>query len=108
MALALDIASWLLLLGGSAFMVIGSVGLIRMPDFYTRLHPAGLTDTMGAGLILLGLALQVEPGLVTIKLALVFLFLMFTSPTASHATARAALAVGLAPELADDDENEGP
>ncbi len=94
-----EILSWLLLLAGSGFIVIGSVGLLRMPDFYTRLHPVGITDTMGAGLILAGLALQAGFSLVLVKLVLIFVFLMFTSPTASHATARAALAAGLKPKL---------
>ena len=107
MALLLDLSSWILLLVGAAFMIIGSLGLIRMPDFYTRLHPAGLTDTMGAGLVLAGLALQAGFNLVLVKLALIFLFLMLTSPTASHATARAALAAGLAPKLSGDDQSRG-
>ncbi|MDP6564199.1 MAG: monovalent cation/H(+) antiporter subunit G [Alphaproteobacteria bacterium] len=99
MSLALDAASWLLLLAGGAFVIIGAVGLIRMPDFFTRLHPAGLTDTMGAGLILLGLLLQAGWTIVAVKLAIIAVFLLFTSPTSSHATARAALAAGLRPLL---------
>ena len=58
--LLLDILSWPLLMAGSAFVLIGAFGILRLPDFYSRLHPAGLTDTMGAGLILLGLLLQAE------------------------------------------------
>ncbi len=73
---------------------------MRFPDFYTRLHPAGVTDTMGAALLLAGMALQAGLGLVAVKLGLIFLLLMLTSPTASHATARAALAADLAPRLA--------
>ncbi|MBC8240664.1 MAG: monovalent cation/H(+) antiporter subunit G [Alphaproteobacteria bacterium] len=92
---ALDILSWLLLLVGAAFVIIGAFGMLRLPDFYSRLHPAGLTDTMGAGLILLGLLLQAETGMVAIKLLIIAVLLLFTSPTSSHATARAALAAGL-------------
>jgi len=99
MSIVLDILSWILLLGGSAVVVIGAIGLIRMPDFYTRLHPAGVTDTLGAGMILSGLMLQAGLSLITIKLLMILVFLFFTSPTSSHATARAALADGLKPLL---------
>ena len=54
----LHVLAWILLIGGSAFSVIGAIGLLRMPDFYCRIHAAGLTDTMGATLILLGLAIH--------------------------------------------------
>jgi len=91
MAVLIDLLSWLALLGGVAFALIGSVGLLRMPDFYTRLHAAGITDTLGAGLILLGLALQAGWTLVSVKLLLILLFMWFTSPIATHALSRAAL-----------------
>jgi multicomponent Na+:H+ antiporter subunit G len=103
MSLALDILSWACLVAGGVFLLIGALGLLRMPDFYTRLHPAGLTDTLGAGLILLGLCFQAGWTLVLAKLVLIFLLLMLTSPTASHATARAAMAAALRPKLARDD-----
>ncbi|MBT4043484.1 MAG: monovalent cation/H(+) antiporter subunit G, partial [Rhodospirillaceae bacterium] len=77
----LDVLSWLLLLAGSVFVIIGAFGMLRLPDFYSRLHPAGLTDTMGAGLILLGLILQAETGIVAVKLLIIGVFLLFTSPT---------------------------
>ena len=93
--MTLDIVSWILLLAGSIFVLIGAVGIWRLPDFYTRLHSAGLTDTMGAGLVLLGLLLQAETFMVGIKLVIIGAFMLFTSPTTSHATARAALAAGL-------------
>lgn len=84
--------SGLALLTGSFFIVVGGIGLLRLPDFYTRIHGAGITDTAGAGLILLGLALHSGFSLVTIKLGLILLFLWFTNPVATHALARAALA----------------
>lgn len=93
--LALDILSWFFLLAGSAFVLIGAFGMWRLPDFYSRLHPAGLTDTMGAGLVLLGLLLQADNFTVGVKLAIIAVFLLVTSPTTGHATARAALASGL-------------
>ncbi len=108
MSVALDMASWALLVVGGGMMMIGAFGLLRLPDFYTRLHPAGITDTMGAGLILLGLILQAGFTIVALKLAMVFLFLMITSPTSTHATARAAMAAGLRPKfLAEDQTAEG-
>lgn len=97
MSLVIEGLSWILLIAGSVWIVIGGVGLLRFPDFYTRLHPAGLTDTMGAVLLLLGFALQAGWSLVTLKLLAVALVLLFTSPTSSHATARAAAAAGLKP-----------
>jgi multicomponent Na+:H+ antiporter subunit G len=87
----IQILSWLLLLGGGAFGVIGGLGLLRFPDFYTRLHAAGITETLCAALIMLGLVLQAGFSLLTIKLVLILVFLLFTAPTASHALARAAM-----------------
>jgi multicomponent Na+:H+ antiporter subunit G len=103
MSLAVDTLSWLCLVGGGAFLLIGAAGMLRMPDFYTRLHPAGIIDTLGAGLILAGLTLQAGWGLIGAKLVLIFVLLMLTSPTACHATARAAMAAALRPKLSPDD-----
>lgn len=100
MPLVLDIVSWVLLMSGCALVLIGSLGLVRMPDFYCRLHPAGITDTLGADLILLGLMVQAGFSLVTIKLVLIGAFMFFTSPTSTHAIANAALVAGLKPERA--------
>lgn len=90
MDLPLDIASWTFLLGGSFFLLTGGIGVLRLPDFFARLHAAGVTDTMGAGLTLLGLAFQAGFSPAGIKLALILGFLIFTSPTATHALAKAA------------------
>ena len=95
-----DAISALLLAGGSAFLLVGAVGVLRFPDFYTRLHPAGLTDTAGAGLVLAGLMVESGFNLVTAKLVLVLALIVFTSPVSAHATSRAALASGLKPLLA--------
>lgn len=92
-----EISSWCFLLAGAFFLVTGGVGLIRFPDFFTRLHPAGLTDTMGAGLTLLGLMLQAGFTSTTIKLLLILGFLLLTSPTATHALAQAALRGNIRP-----------
>lgn len=95
----IDGLSWALLLAGSAFAIIGGIGLIRLPDVYTRIHGASLTDTMGAGLILAGLMLQAGFTQVTIKLILILIFLLFTTPTSTYALANAAYTGGLRPQL---------
>lgn len=102
MTLVFETIGGALLLAGSAFLLIGGIGLLRMPDLYSRIHPAGITDTAGAGLILVGLMFFAGPTLVAVKLALIFAIIYFTSPTSGHATARAALAAGLRPLLGRD------
>lgn len=94
MAVAFDALSWLFIVSGLFFMIVGTVGILRMPDILTRLHPAGMTDTMGAGLLLLGMAFQTSDWMVLVRLAFIYAFLLFTSPIAGHALARATL-VGL-------------
>jgi len=101
----IDILSWICLLAGGALGIVGGIGIHRFPDFYSRLHAAGITDTLCAMLILLGLGLQAGWSIAAFKLALIFVFLFFTSPTASHALANAALHSGLKPRL-DSDERE--
>ena len=91
MTLWIDVLSWLCLVGGGFFGITGAVGMLRFPDFFCRLHAAGITDTLCAMLILSGLMLQAGLSLITVKLFLIFLFLFFTSPTATHALAKAAL-----------------
>jgi multicomponent Na+:H+ antiporter subunit G len=100
MSAALDLVSWILLAVGGFFCAVGALGVLRMPDFYTRLHAASVTDTLGAGLILLGLLLQAGWTLVAAKLLVIGLLIFFTSPAATHALAKAALGRGLAPLLA--------
>lgn len=97
----LNLASWILIVAGSLFCLIGALGLLRMPDLFTRMHAASLVDTLGAALLLLGMILQAGFTLVTAKLLVIALLLFFTSPTATHALARAARARGVEPMLAD-------
>ncbi|MAI13282.1 MAG: sodium:proton antiporter [Rhodospirillaceae bacterium] len=104
--LILNLISAGLLAAGSIFVLIGAFGLIRLPDFYTRLHAAGITDTLGAELILLGLMFQAGLTLVTVKLILISLVIFFTSPTATHAVANAARVMGLKPMLVPDKDLE--
>ena len=99
MSVFLDIASWVCLAGGGLFCIVGAVGLVRMPDFYTRMHAASVTDTLGAGLILVGLMLQAGLTLVTAKLVIIGVLIFFMSPTATHALARAAFFRGVKPQL---------
>ncbi len=125
MILAIEIVfsvlSALFVVGGSAFVVIGGIGVVRLPDFYSRLHGGGVTDTLGAGLLMIGLMMQVvkvglirivESGfaegfdlgvwLIAVKLAMILFFLLVTSPTGCHALAQAALSQGVQPKLSDD------
>lgn len=99
MEIVFDVVSWACLLGGSFFVLTGGIGVLRMPDIYTRSHAAGITDTMGAILILAGLMVQAGFTLITVKLILILLFLLFTSPTASHALNHTAWSSGLRPIL---------
>lgn len=100
MKLVLDLLSWACLVAGGVFCVIGAVGLLRMPDFYTRVHAASVIETLGAGLILIGLVLQAGFTLVAVKLLMLGLLIFFASPASTHALARAGLVRGLAPLLA--------
>ena len=97
MSALVDAASWALLSTGGFFCVVGGIGLLRMPDFYTRLHAASVNDTLGAGLVLFGLVLQAGWTLVAAKLVVIGLLIFFTSPAATHALAKAALGRGLQP-----------
>ena len=92
-----DLLSWILFLVGGAGIVVGALGLVRFPDFYTRLHAAGVTDTAGAELIVFAMMLQAPNWLIVAKLGFVAVFLALTSPVATHAIAHAAWMVGFKP-----------
>ena len=91
----LDIISAVLLIAGVFFGLSGAIGLFRFPDFFTRVHAASVTDSIAAILIIGGLLLQTSFDLNTAKLLFILLFLMITSPTASHALAKSARHGGL-------------
>lgn len=102
----LDILAGILMVAGAFFALVGGIGLIRLPDFYTRMHAAGITDTLGAGLVLVGLMLCGGLSLATVKLLMILAVLLITSPTSAHAVARAALMNGLKAKLAEDGKEE--
>ena len=108
----LAILVWLFLLAGSFFAIVGGIGIVRLPEFFSRLHGGGITDTLGAGLIMVGLLIHTlgcaltEPNtelvghlLTAFKLVMILFFLTVTSPTACHALAKSALTQGLKPVL---------
>lgn len=97
--LLVDLLSWALLLTGSFFCLVGSFGMLRMPDVFTRMHAAGVIDCMGVGGIVAGLVLQAGFTLVAAKLVIILLLVLITSPVATHALAQAALHDGIKPLL---------
>ncbi len=108
MMILISVLTWLLLLAGSFFAVVGGIGIVRLPEFFSRLHGGGITDTLGAGLIIAGLLFlslgrmlgsEEELGLVIVKLLMILFFLMVTSPTSCHALARSAMTQGFKPVL---------
>ena len=101
----IDVLSWICLGLGSILCIIGGLGLLRLPDFYSRLHGGGITDTLGAGLVLLGLMFQGGLTMVTVKLVMILVILLLTSPTSTHAVSKAAFASGLKPFSSDPDHN---
>ena len=98
-ALISAVASVISIAAGLFFVLAGTLGVLRLPDFYTRLHAAGMTDTLGAELILIGLIIQSGFTQMSLKLLIVAFFLFITSPTATHAVAHAAYKAGLKPKL---------
>lgn len=97
MTLLAEILAGAFLAAGAVFVLIGSFGLWRLPDFYTRLHAAGITDTLGLSLMVVGMMFLGGWTLVTVKLLFILLLILLTSPTATHAVANAAYTVGLRP-----------
>ena len=94
---ALDIVGWVGLVGGGAFVIIGALGLVRLPDVYSRMHAAGITDTLGAWLMLVGMMAQSPDWLTAVKLFLIIVLIFFTSPTSTYAVANAAYGGGVEP-----------
>lgn len=103
-----DMVGGLLIAIGAFFYVVGALGIYRMPDVFTRMHAAGISDTMGAGLLLAGMMFLAGFSLVTAKLAIILGIILFTSPIATHALAQAALHEGIMPMGVDDELLLGP
>lgn len=108
LGLVRDVLSWTLFLAGGFAVVVGALGLVRFPDFYTRLHAAGVTDTAGAELIVVAMMLQAfspeyeNSWLIASKLGFIAAFLFLTSPVATHAIAHAAWMTGFKPLVGPD------
>ena len=96
------------LLIGAGIVLIGSIGLLRLPDALTQTHATGMIDTLGASMIIIGLALQASAVLISIKLAIVLFFLLFTGPTAGHALTRSILHYRQRPWKHPKQEGESP
>jgi multicomponent Na+:H+ antiporter subunit G len=107
MTAVLELLSSLCLLLGGVLCITGGVGLLRMPDFFSRVHASGVTDTLAAPLLLIGLLLQMEWSLDSVKVILILIIVLATNPTATHAMAKATLHGGQKPLVVDDDESTG-
>ena len=107
MPLAVDLLSWVLILLGSFFTIVGGIGLVRMPEVFTRMHAASVTDTLGAGFLLLGMMLQAGFSLVALKLFFMLALIFFLGPVVTHALAQAALHEKIEPMLAEDRRDRG-
>jgi len=92
-----DWISWVCIVIGAFFAIVGALGIVRLPDVFSRMHGAGIIDTMGIMMILTGLMFQADDWIVVVKLTLILLFIFFTSPTTTFALARAAIYGGVNP-----------
>jgi multicomponent Na+:H+ antiporter subunit G len=105
MTMVIELLSGLCLLFGSVLCVTGGVGLFRMPDFFSRVHASGVTETLAAPLLLIGLLLQMEWSLDMVKVIMILLVVLATNPTATHAMAKATLHGGQRPLIFPGDED---
>lgn len=101
----LQILSWIFIICGSFFVVVGAIGILRFPDFWARLHAASVTESGGVILLLAGMSIQAGLTLVTAKLFIIGIFLFITGPTSTHAVANAALVSGLRPKSSENRPN---
>ena len=108
MEVVAEIVGTVLILAGSFFFVVGAVGIYRLPDVFTRMHAAGIADTVGAGLLLIGMMFFAGFDFVTVKLVIILGIIWFASPFSTHALAQAALHAGVEPRLASGKTVIGP
>ena len=107
MTTVLEFLSGLFLLLGGVLCITGGVGLLRMPDFFSRVHAAGVTETLAAPLLLIGLAFRMEWSLDVVKLIMILILVLATNPTATHAMAKATLHGGQHPLVVNNDTDSG-
>ena len=93
----MQILAIVLIIGGAFFLTVSAIGLLRFPDFYSRTHAVGKSETLGTILVLSGLAVYNGWELSTIKILFIVIFALIANPTAVHAISRAALRSGLQP-----------
>ena len=101
-----NVITVLLLLVGAFFMLAGTIGFVRFPDFYSRMHATGKCDTLGEGLMLVGLIVYGGATFVSVKILFLIMFILLANPTSTHAIAKAAYDVGLEPWRKLDDRVE--
>ena len=105
----MSLVSWLsdiCLLLGAILVLTGAVGLLRLPNFYTRLHAASVTESLAATLLVIGIMLDTGWSIDTVKLLLVILIMIIANPTITHALCRAAAHGGYTPDIADKNSDE--
>ena len=91
---------------GCFLIIVAAIGIVRFPDFYSRMHPAGKADSLGQALILVGLMIYEGLSLVSVKLLFIILFIFIANPTATHALAKAAYVSGLVPWTREEKKND--
>ena len=102
MALAAEIVSWGFIVLGSFFTVVGMLGLLRMPELFTRMHAASVMETLGAGFLIFGMVIQAGASLAAFKLLFILALVLLTSPVVTHALAQTALHEKVRPILSED------
>jgi multicomponent Na+:H+ antiporter subunit G len=108
MSILADIITLLFLIGGIASMLVGSYGLLKLPDVFARMHAAGMVDTLGLGLVMIGLMIQGGFSLISFKLFLIVVFVLYTGPAVTYALAQAALNAGEKPKIEDRGQVDEP
>ena len=106
MTLLMQVLADVCLVAGGVLCITGGIGLLRMPDFFARVHAVGVTETLATPLLLIGLMLQMEWSLDLVKVLIIIALILATNPTATHSMAKAALHGGERPLTADKAEGK--